>query len=206
MKNIKAIIFDLGGVILNINYQKTVDNFIKLGWKDASLFYSQKKQTSLFDQIETGSISDKEFILELKKKTTCNSIKDITTAWNSMLIDLPNNRLNIIKLLKNKYRIYLLSNTNSIHIEAFKKKIGDIKWEEFYNLFDKMYLSHEIGLRKPDSEIFNHIIEDQKLDAKNIFFIDDSIQHINTAKKLGIKVHHFKEEDKIANLFPGIAQ
>jgi putative hydrolase of the HAD superfamily len=119
-----------------------------------------------------------------------------------MLLDLPNERLKLIKALKNKYRIYLLSNTNNIHIDAFKKQQGNAKWEDFCNLFDKMYLSHEVGLRKPNAEIFKHILTEQKLKAEEVFFIDDSPQHIEGAKKLGIKTHHLLDNENITTLFP----
>ena len=206
MKNSKVIIFDLGAVILNINYQNTIDEFTKLGIKNASSFYSKKVQTDLFNQIETGKITAEKFLTELQKETNNATINQVKDAWNSMLLDLPNERLELIKALKNKYRIYLLSNTNNIHIDAFKKQLGNAKWEDFCNLFDKMYLSHEVGLRKPNAEIFKHILTEQKLKAEEVFFIDDSPQHIEGAKKLGIKTHHLLDNENITTLFPGRAQ
>ena len=202
MKNSKVIIFDLGAVILNINYQNTIDEFSKLGIKNASSFYSKKVQTDLFNQIETGKITAEKFLTELQKETNNATINQVKDAWNSMLLDLPNERLELIKALKNKYRIYLLSNTNNIHIDAFKKQLGNAKWEDFCNLFDKMYLSHEVGLRKPNAEIFKHILTEQKLKAEEVFFIDDSPQHIEGAKKLGIKTHHLLDNENITTLFP----
>jgi len=202
MKNSKVIIFDLGAVILNINYQNTIDEFTKLGIKNASSFYSKKVQTDLFNQIETGKITAEKFLTELQKETNNATINQVKDAWNSMLLDLPNERLKLIKSLKNKYRIYLLSNTNNIHIDAFKKQLGNAKWEDFCNLFDKMYLSHEVGLRKPNAEIFKYILTEQKLKAEEVFFIDDSPQHIEGAKKLGIKTHHLLDNENITTLFP----
>ena len=202
MKNSKAIIFDLGAVILNINYQNTIDEFSKLGVKNASTFYSKKVQTDLFNQIETGEITAEKFLSELQKETNNATISQVKYAWNSMLLDLPNERLELIKALKSKYRIYLLSNTNNIHIDAFKKQLGNAKWEDFCTLFDKMYLSHEVGLRKPNAEIFKHILNEQKLKAEEVFFIDDSPQHIESAKKLGIHCHHLLDNENITTLFP----
>ena len=202
MKNSKVIIFDLGAVILNINYQNTIDEFTKLGVKNASSFYSKKVQTDLFNQIETGKITAEKFLTELQKETNNATIKQVKYAWNSMLLDLPNERLELIKALKSKYQIYLLSNTNNIHIDAFKKQLGNAKWEDFCNLFDKMYLSHEVGLRKPNAEIFKHILTEQKLKAEEVFFIDDSPQHIEGAKKLGIKTRHLLDNENITTLFP----
>ena len=206
MKNIKAIIFDLGAVILNINYQNTIDEFSKLGVRNASSFYSKKAQANLFNQIETGDITVEKFLTKLQKETNNSSINQISEAWNAMLLDLPKNRLAVIQSLKKEYPIYLLSNTNAIHIDALKKKIGNKKWEKFCNLFDKMYLSHELGLRKPDAAIFEYILKEQNLKPEEVFFIDDSPEHIQGANKLGIKTHHLKTEEEIATLFPDRAQ
>ena len=206
MKNIKAIIFDLGAVILNINYQNTIDTFSKLGVKKASTFYSKKKQANLFNQIETGHITAGKFLAELQKETSNASIDQVSEAWNAMLLDLPENRLALIQSLKKKYSIYLLSNTNTVHIDAFKKKIGRVKWIEFCNLFDRIYLSHEIGLRKPNAAIFEYILKEQNLQAHEVFFIDDSAGHIESANKLGIKTHHLKNGEEIATLFPDRVQ
>jgi len=204
MKKYKAIIFDLGAVILNINYQNTIDEFTKLGVKNAATFYSKKVQTDLFNQIETGAISSHKFLKALQKKTNQATIKQVERAWNAMLLDLPEERLQLIKKLKNKHIIYLLSNTNAIHIDAFKKQLGNKKWLSFCKLFDKMYLSYELGLRKPDVKIFKYILKEQKLKAEEVFFIDDSPQHIAGAKKIGVNCHHLLDDENIITLFPDI--
>ena len=205
MKKCKAIIFDLGAVILNINYQNTIDEFTKLGVKNAATFYSKKVQTDLFNQIETGMISSNEFLKSLQKETKNANINQVEKAWNAMLLDLPEERIQLIeKLKKNNYSIYLLSNTNAIHIDAIKKQLGKRKWLAFCKLFDKMYLSHELGLRKPDVKIFEYILKEQKLKAEEVFFIDDSPQHIASAKKIGIHCHHLLDDENITDLFPDI--
>ena len=204
MKKCKAIIFDLGAVILNINYQNTINEFTKLGVKNAATFYSKKVQTDLFNQIETGMISSNQFLKALQKKTNNANIIQVEQAWNAMLLDLPEERLQLIKKLKDNHNIYLLSNTNAIHINAFKEQLGDKKWLAFCELFDKMYLSHELGLRKPDVKIFEYILKEQKLKVEEVFFIDDSPQHIIGAKKLGIQCHHLLDDEDIITLFPDI--
>ena len=204
MKKCKAIIFDLGAVILNINYQNTIDEFTKLGVTNAATFYSKKVQTNLFNQIETGIISSNEFLKALQKETKNANIKQVEKAWNAMLLDLPEERLQLIKKLKKNHAIYLLSNTNAIHIDAIKKQLCKRKWLAFCKLFDKMYLSHELGLRKPDVKIFEYILKEQKLKAEEVFFIDDSPQHIAGAKKIGIHCHHLLDDENIITLFPDI--
>jgi len=205
MKNIKAIILDLGGVILNINYQKTI-RFENIGIKRASSLYSKQTQNNLFDQIETGAISEKEFlngIQNLAVKTTHNEIRK---AWNSMILNLPDSRVKSIQKVKPKFKIFLLSNTNSIHIAEFKRKIGDLEYYKFYNLFEKIYYSHEIGHRKPNKEAFQIILNENNLIANEVLFIDDSYQHIKAAKSLSINTHHLKDDEDLTAILADITQ
>ena len=173
MKNIKSIIFDLGGVLLNISYQNTIDEFEKLGVDNSSAFYSKKSQTNIFNLLETGEISENELIREIQSSCKSATRKQIIFAWNSMLLDLPKNRTNLLKNLKEKYQLFLLSNTNSIHIKEFKSRLGEVKYSKFYNLFDKVYYSHEIGVRKPHSEAFLLVLDENNLKEKEVLFIDD---------------------------------
>ena len=203
MKNIKTIIFDLGGVILDINYQNTIEAFKKIGVKNPKYFYTKAYQINLFNNLETGSISNKEFLQELKKETN-GDLKAIKKAWNAMILNLPIDRIDVLQKLKKKYSIFLLSNTNDIHISKFKNNIGESLYYKFYNLFEKVYYSHKIGLRKPDEKIFKLIINENKLIPNQVLFIDDSPQHIEAAKGMGIKTYHLTDEQDISNLFPGI--
>ena len=201
MKNNKAIIFDLGGVILNINYQNTIDEFLKLGIKNASTFYSKKIQTNLFNQIETGKITTEKFLSELKKETNNATIYQVKEAWNAMLLDLPKERISLLKKLSQDYPIFLLSNTNAIHISAIKEYLGESAYTNFYNIFNKVYYSHKIGFRKPNKETFHLILKENNLKAHEVLFIDDSPQHIEGAKKIGMKTHHLKDGEEITTLF-----
>ena len=204
MKNIKTIIFDLGAVLLNINYQLTITEFAKLGVKNADSFYSKEVQTNLFNDIESGEISADSFLKLLQKETNNASKNEVRNAWNAMLIDLPKERIELLKQLKQDFPIYLLSNTNSIHISEFRKKIGETKYQEFYNLFDKVYYSHEIGFRKPNKDAFQLILDENNIKANEVLFIDDSPQHIEGANKLGIQTHHLSDTEEVATLFPDI--
>jgi len=122
-----------------------------------------------------------------------------------MLLDLPKHRISLLKDLNKKYDIYLLSNTNSIHISEFKNIMGYEKYEVFYRLFKKVYYSHEIGFRKPNKEAFQLILDENNLNADEVLFIDDSPQHIEGAKNLGIKTYHLKDGEEVTTLFPDIA-
>ena len=202
MKKIKSIIFDLGAVLLNISYQKTIEEFDKLGIKNSSTFYSKKLQTNIFNLLETGEISESDFIKEIQKQCTEATNTQILYAWNAMILDLPLRRVELLKQLKKDFNLYLLSNTNSIHIIEFENKIGRKQYKEFYQLFDKVYYSHKIGHRKPNAEAFQLIIEENNLIAEKILFIDDSPQHIEGAKKLGIKTYHLLDDEDVITLFP----
>ena len=206
MKNIDNIIFDLGNVILNIDYQNTIDAFEKIGVPDASIFYSKSSQLNIFNQLETGRISKQNFILEIQKFVPKASATQIINAWNAILQDLPNERIEILKNIKDKFSIFLLSNTNTIHIEKIIDKLGEKKYAEFYNLFDKVYYSHEVKLRKPNADIFKLVIKENCLSIKNTLFIDDSIQHIESAKKIGLKTYHLDGNKTLESIFPDIIQ
>ncbi len=206
MKKINTIIFDLGYVLLNIDYQKTITEFKKIGIRNASKLYSKKAQDNLFNKLETGNISEDFFLTSLQIKTSNATKKQVKYAWNSMLLDLPKKRISLLKLLKSKYHIFLLSNTNSIHISEIRNKLGEEKYQKFYNLFNKVYYSHEIRLRKPDIKIFQLVLEENKLNASEVLFIDDSLQHIQGAKTLGIKTIHLKNKKDVITLFPDIIQ
>jgi len=208
MNEIKSIIFDLGGVILNLDYCKTEDEFKKIGVLHFKELYSQKKQTLLFDDFEKGKIKPEEFIFSLKDSENLE-IKEIDfiNAWNAMLLEIPIEKLQFIDGLKKDYKIFLLSNTNEIHIKKFE---GDLKTnnmlEQFYKCFDKIYYSSRMGKRKPEENCFVQVLEENGLIAENTLFIDDSIQHIEGAKKVGIKTFHLEKNKSILNLVPDIIQ
>jgi len=203
VKNIKHIIFDLGGVLLDIDYNKTENALKKLGIKN--VVFSKKSQDNLFNLIETGKISKKEFIDKLLSFSTTKKREEIIAAWNSILINLPKERIKLLKNLKNKFSIFLLSNTNEIHINGLKNLLGENDYNEFINLFDKIYYSHIIGIRKPSKEAFYLILEENNLNKKNVLFIDDSSQHIKSANNIGINTYHIKNED-VLSIFPDIIQ
>ena len=206
MSEIKNIIFDLGGVILNLNYQATTDAFKKLGVKNFQQLYSQKQQTELFNNFEKGLINSEKFILQLQK-TTALKEKQIINAWNAMLLDLPKKRLDFILSLKSNYNTYLLSNTNEIHIEYFESQLSkNNQLALFKKCFSKIYYSSRIGDRKPNESCFDKVIKENNLIPKETLFIDDSIQHIRSANKIGIKTYLMEQNKSIIDLFPDIVQ
>lgn len=183
----ETIIFDYGGILLNIDYNKTVDEFVKLSPQlDRDLFYNKKKQIEIFDLLETGRIEPEEFLLKLARHLDHDNIDAIKSAWCALLLDLPKERIDFIKELKNQKRIFMLSNINQIHEDHLKKYLAEIQESDFYDHFEKAYFSHHIQMRKPNIEIFEFVIEDNNLDPSKTLFIDDSPQHIEAAKKTGL--------------------
>ena len=205
MKGIKNIIFDLGGVLLNIDYMLVVKAFEALRFKDFEQWYSQKDQVALFDLLETGEISPQAFRDNLRKNSGLHIPDDqLDAAWNAIILDLPKERVALLKNVKKNYRCFLLSNTNEIHIpvftEQFKKEFGAGTFE---GLFEKVYYSSRMGMRKPHKETFLKVIEENGLVPSESLFIDDSFQHIAGAMKVGLQTFFLKKGSTIHELFDG---
>ena len=187
VKEVKNIIFDLGGVLLPVDYEAVIHAFTQLGINDAKHFYSQKEQQPLFDKIERGEISSGEFIFELKKIIPSASEAALTHAWNVILGLFPQHRLRMLEKIREHYRIFLLSNTNEIHI---KKVLGDLKEhnsvEDFISYFDEVYYSYETGFRKPEKEIYDLVLLDNNLNADETIFIEDTEANVLGAVAAGI--------------------
>ena len=199
MQNSKAIIFDLGGVILNIDYNKTSEAFKKAGVKNIDDMYSQKTADKLFQNLEEGKISEAEFYNSIRAVSGM-ALKDeeITKAWDAMLLDFRKETLDYIKTLRPKYKVYLLSNTNSIHLRQFYKIYEQLNREHsFEDLFDAVYFSHLIGLRKPDAAAYQYVLENNNLEAEECVFIDDSYQNIEGARTAGLQTFFLTSEMRV---------
>lgn len=186
---IKTIIFDLGGVLLDIDYFATVKAFEALGLKNFQAEFSQALQSSFFEEFEKGERTETEFYQYIQSIAgTSLTNEAIEKAWNAMLLRIPLRRLQILEQLRLHYNTILLSNTNIIHERAFNNMLKElVGFQNFGVCFDKVYLSHQVGMRKPDAIIFEAILEDLQLQPATILFIDDSPQHIATAQSLGIQ-------------------
>ena len=202
MQNIKAIIFDLGGVLLDIDYNRTAVAFQKLGVANFGEMYSQAAANPLFQQLETGKINQQDFCNAMMKHTPlAKNDQENITAWNAMLLHFRKESLEEVKRLRKKYKVFLLSNTNYIHLQAFNKIYEDtIGGHPFVSLFDKVYLSHEIGHRKPDPEAYEIVLKENNLLPEEAIFIDDSIQNIQGAEKAGLRTIYLKKGMRVEDL------
>lgn len=201
-KNIDTIIFDFGGVLINIDYHRTIEAFKELGIEDFEERYSQADQGSLFTDLEVGKISTQGFVNDLLRSLPSGtSPNKVVHAWNAMILDVPKSTVDLLKSLQGKYRLFLLSNTNEIHIPKAMSEWKKTSKDDFYDCFEHVYLSHEMGLRKPNEEIFRRVCVEQNIQPENALFIDDSAQHIIGARKIGLNTFHLTSEIALSSLF-----
>lgn len=189
IQNIKHIILDLGGVLLDIDYQRTEDAFVQLGLKDFAQHYSQAAQSNFFSDFETGKLEEQHFISGINELMPEKAKEqDIIAAWNAMLLDFPLRRLQILQQLQLHYDIVLLSNTNSIHERAFNQLLRErCGFNSLAVFVDKVFYSHHIGMRKPDVATFEYVLNYTGFDPAHTLFVDDSRQHIAGAQSAGIQ-------------------
>ncbi len=194
---VKNIIFDLGGVLINIDYKATENAFKNAGIRNFDELFSQAKQTRLFDNLERGLVDEVTFKDGLRLLSNVNlSDKAIDDAWNAMLLNFPKHRVDLLQKVRNNYKTFLLSNTNELHIPAFENLIEkEYGIADFSSLFDKLYYSCRVRMRKPDKEIFELVIQENNLNPQETLFIDDSIQHVQGAQNVGLNAVHLHQID-----------
>jgi glucose-1-phosphatase len=194
---INAIIFDFGDVFINLEKEKSIDEFKKLGLNGPN-----EELIAVNDLFEKGKINELEFVESFLKFIPNASLEEITKAWNSLIGDFPLYRLEFLQLLAGKYRLFLLTNTDSIHIERFEHKVGMSFYTDFYRCFEKVYYSYEMGMRKPDPEIFNTILRKHDLSPKRTLFIDDKKDNTDVAASLGLHVWNLQVgKEDVVDLF-----
>jgi len=182
----KTLIFDFGGVIIDIDFALTEKMFALLGVEKIDIdFFNDREDGGLFDRFERGEISPTIFRTAMKKKIPkVISDKEFDQAWNALLLKIPQYRIKIIETLKEKYTCVLLSNSNQIHYDYYRGKLEkEYAYKKFSDLFHHTYFSHEIALRKPYSDIYKKVSEDLNLNSSEVLFIDDMQANIEGAKK-----------------------
>ncbi|MBF02936.1 MAG: haloacid dehalogenase [Flavobacterium sp.] len=189
---IDTIIFDFGDVFINLDYGATERALEQLGIKEWN-----SDLDVLNKNYEVGKIDELAFIEGLQKHTHNADLVTIREAWNALLLDFPLYRLEFLQMISSKYRLFLLSNTDSTHIDKFEHKVGQSFARDFYGCFEKVYFSFEIGKRKPDENTYKYIIGNHNLVPKKTLFVDDKLENIEGAKKAGLQTWHLnpKTED-----------
>lgn len=194
---IDTIIFDFGDIFINLDKQGTISGLQNLGMKEWNADFDQLNLS-----FEVGGISPEDFIGGFQKQLPNASKEEILKAWNAVLTDFPFYRLEFLQELSKKYRLFLLSNTDSIHINTFETKSGVSFYQDFYNCFEKVYFSFDMGLRKPDPKIYQYLIDQHNLIPANTLFVDDKKENTDSAAALGIKVWNLQvEKEDVVDLY-----
>ena len=190
MQNIKNIIFDLGGVILNLDNQRTEDAFFNLGVRNIREFFGHGHAASFFKEYEVGAITDRQFIDSIREMAGLDGVSDeaIIEGWNALLLDFPPARIELLQKLGKSYRIFLFSNTNALHLAALQRiytqTFGGGSLEDH---FERTYYSHLLKMRKPDRASYEYILRENQLEGRETLFVDDAIINVEGAEHAGLK-------------------
>ncbi|WP_437369042.1 HAD family hydrolase [Maribacter litoralis] len=180
---IKNIIFDFGDIFINLDKQAPLLEMAKFGFTELT-----PELDTIFKEYEMGLLETDAFIDKLQAIFTNTTKQQIKDAWNSIILDFPEERLKFIEKLKsdNQYRLFLLSNTNDLHIEKVKESMGMERFNRFKNCFEVFYLSQEMKMRKPNTDIYEFVLKENNLIPEETFFLDDTKENTDSASKLGI--------------------
>ena len=197
MKNfssLKNILFDLGGVILDLNVSATLERFLNLGFPKELLNYPENFETDIFFNYETGKTSTDEFRDSIRKLSGANfSNEEFDEAWCSMLTGVPESRTTLLKSLTKDFNLYILSNTSELHIRRFNQMFHESAGYKLSDIFTHGFYSHETGWHKPDPGAFKDVLKKAKIKASETLFLDDNIHNVKAAKELGFNVIHITE-------------
>jgi len=203
--NISTLIFDFGGVLIDLDMNQSILNFKKLGVENVENYLSNFGQSGFFMQLEKGKISAEEFRSEIRKMTT-NTItdKEIDDAWNAFLVRIPSEKLDIVYQLRKKFRVIMLSNTNAIHFPYAERTFFSYKNRGIDEYFDKCYRSYDMKMAKPDAEIFEAILSQEQVAPNQCLLLDDGPKNIEQAQKLGFQTYFVDPKEDLSFLLSNI--
>ena len=193
-RKITTVIFDLGGVLYDINLRRTRDSFSLLAQREID--FSLTSQHEVFDLFESGKLGAAQFRDALREAYLIDATdEDMDAAWNALLVGLLPASTELVRSLKAKYRVALLSNINELHHERISAECV-----EFFSEFEQLFFSYKLGVRKPQREIFEYALSAMKVTADQVFYVDDSPQHVATARSLGIETGHVTEQNGVHDI------
>jgi glucose-1-phosphatase len=202
-RKIETIIFDFGGVIIDIDPELTMKEFGKLGARKLDAEHMNEFVTNIIRKFEKGILTPESFRRRASEFLGIKvSDQEFDDAWNALLYDIPQKRIKAIEDAKKHYQIFLLSNSNEIHYDLYVRDLQlRFGYHEFDELFDKSYFSFDMHLAKPDSLVYYFILNQHDLDPSKTLFIDDNKENIIPAQKLGMCTYHLEKPEKLRNLF-----
>jgi putative hydrolase of the HAD superfamily len=200
---VNTIIFDFGGVILDIDPILTLNELKNLGVEDLDIFKSPYFQHDIMGKFERGILTPEVFRDKVREFIGINLCdQDIDDAWNALILDIPKERIKVLEDVKKNYPIFLLSNSNEIHYDIYVRDLQlRFGYREFDQLFTKAYFSFDLHLSKPNPEIFEFVINQHKLIPEQTLFIDDTAEHLEAASKLGMQTYQLKTPERVRDLF-----
>lgn len=199
---IKNVIFDLGGVLINLDFDNCLNAFRKAGFQDIEKQVCQSRGKGLFSQFELGEIRPKEFRETIRKEAN-ESLSDrkIDDMWNLMLLDIPREKLDLLLELREHYMVYLLSNTNQIHWDYACGQMFSYRGFRVNDFFEETFLSFEMHKAKPDKNIYEQMMKEANILPEETFFIDDSGTNCQAAAALGIQSYNYHIGEDLSSLF-----
>lgn len=202
-QNIKNILFDLGGVIITLNKQEALDRFTAIGFPNIENYLGEFRQEGIFLEYEEGKINPEDFYKEFRRLAGNENIpaEDIDHGWLGFLVGIPPYKFELLKELRKKYNVYLLSNTNPSVLKWASTKDFSPEGLPIQAYFDKCYLSFEIGCAKPDREIFDFIIADSGMIPSETLFLDDGKANIEIGKELGFETYQANQTEDLRKVF-----
>ena len=201
-KNIKNIVFDLGGVLVDLDFKNAINGLQQAGFANVKEQLQAFDQDGIFKKFELGEIDSDQFRTAIRENSTVTlTDEEVDTLWNSMLLEVPRKKLELILDLRSKYMVYLLSNTNAIHWDYVCKNAFNYRGFRVNDYFEETFLSYEMHLAKPDKAIFEKVLQDANLLPEETLFIDDSEANCKAASELGIHTHHYHIGDDLKEIF-----
>ena len=201
-KKIKNIVFDLGGVLVDLDFKAAINGLQKAGFANVKEQLQTLHQGGIFQKFELGEMSADEFRTAIRENSTVElTDEEVDKLWNAMLLEIPREKLELILDLRGKYMVYLLSNTNSIHWDYVCKNAFNYRGFRVNDYFEETFLSYEMHLAKPDKAIFEKVLQDANLLPEETLFIDDSEANCKAAEEVGIHAHHYHIGDDLSKVF-----
>ena len=201
-KQIKNIVFDLGGVLVDLDFKAAINGRQQAGFANVKEQLMAFDQGGIFQKFELGEISTEEFRTAIRENSTVTlTDEEIDALWNAMLLEIPREKLELILDLRGKYMVYLLSNTNSIHWDYVCKNAFNYRGFRVNDYFEETFLSYEMHLAKPNKAIFEKVLHDANLLPEETLFIDDSEANCKAAEEVGIHAHHYHIGDDLSKIF-----